>query len=129
MNTLLDISRLFIPIIAVIGIYIVWQQFITNREKVRLELYDKRFKIYDTLVNCLYDFLYGENFDNKDYVRFITACNEAEFLVPNRIYLHIDKAKKLIRSGRNIKNRLRTLEKHNLEFEKNRFFQGRNNGN
>ncbi len=110
-KTLVDISSLFIPVIAIIGIYIAWQQSITNREKIRLELYDKRFKLYDTIISSLNNFSYGSEFTHEKYVRFFTACSEAQFLVPDRICEKINVVNKLIREGRIIKNKLERYEK------------------
>ena len=41
-----QISKLFIPVIAGIGAYIAYQQHVINREKIKFELFEKRFHIF-----------------------------------------------------------------------------------
>lgn len=49
-TTILDvILRGFLPLItAVFGAYIAYQQYQTNRQKLKLDLYDRRIKIYNS---------------------------------------------------------------------------------
>jgi hypothetical protein len=116
-DTLVAISQLFIPVIAFVGIYIAWQQFITNRENIRFELYDKRFRIYDILIRSLNDILWlnDNSFTHEQYARFETVCNEAEFLLPDNVCKQIHIAKDLVRSWRNTNRRLKSLLKHSKE--------------
>ncbi len=41
------------PLIAIIAVYIAYQQYNTNRQKLRLDLYDKRFKVFLGLQSLL----------------------------------------------------------------------------
>jgi hypothetical protein len=103
---LVDISRLFIPVIAFIGMYIAWQQFTANREKFRFELYDKRFNIYITVFQFTDKLLWdGGELLEKEYAGFDASCIEAEFLLPERICIEIRALKLAVRSWRNIKRR------------------------
>jgi len=63
--------------------YIAWQQFTANREKIRFELYEKRFNIY-TAVFQFVDNLLWAGWDNvtEEYLKFDIACHEAEFYPP-----------------------------------------------
>lgn len=106
LSNLVEISKLFIPVIAFAGVYIAWQQSNTNRVKIKLDLYDKRFALYNTVISSVFEYIYGGEFENKDYVLFFTACNEAKFLVPDNVYKEIDDIRKLVLKGRIIKNKL-----------------------
>jgi hypothetical protein len=107
---LVGISKLFIPVIAICAVYIARLQYVANREKVRLELYDKRFKIYDSITRYLSEVAFGsEESEKKEYGTFLTSCNEAQFLLPDRIYIIVEEIKKAVFEIR----RLRRKEKRN----------------
>ena len=125
-EALSDISKLFLPLIAIIGLYIAWQQFVANREKIRLDLYDRRFKIYDTIIRTMYEVSYGaEDLATEVYSSFFTACDEAQFLLPQRICEKVDIVRKLVREGKTKKIRLRTYTNHETESEKVESLQSR----
>jgi len=51
---ILNVFRaLLAPVIAGVVAYIAWQQHKTNRDKLRLDLYDKRLKVFHSLMNLL----------------------------------------------------------------------------
>lgn len=95
---LIQISKLSLPIIAIASVFIAWQQYSANREKLRLELYDRRFKIYDLIVQSIYTALYGlGEFEEDERIQLYTACNEARFLLPDEIYKKVEKSQKHVR--------------------------------
>ncbi len=121
---LVNISRLFIPIIAFIGIYIAWQQFTANREKIRFELYDKRFKIYTTVFQFIDTLLWaGDESIGAEYAGFDLACHEAEFLLPESINRELRVLKDHIRSWNNVKRRIGYLNKKGKDEDKIEFAQ------
>lgn len=74
------------PVItAVVVAYIAYQQFTTNQQKLRLDLYNKRFNVYDKTL-ALYAALHNANasFKNEDFMKvvnaFTPAFNESKFL-------------------------------------------------
>ncbi|RYX79946.1 hypothetical protein EON83_30625 [bacterium] len=74
------------PVItAVIVAYIAYQQFKTNKQKLRLDLYNKRFNVYDKTL-AFYAALHNANasFKNEDFMKvanaFTPAFNESKFL-------------------------------------------------
>ena len=115
-ETLVNISKLFIPVIAFVGIYIAQQQFAANREKVHLDLYDKRFKVYDTIIRKLENLAWGWNEDND--FDFDTACNEATFLLPDSVCAHVELAKKYVRDWYKTKSQIEYLEKRGTGSDK-----------
>lgn len=46
-------SSCLTPLIAIITAYIAYQQYNTNRQKLKLDLYDKRFKVFLGLQSLL----------------------------------------------------------------------------
>jgi hypothetical protein len=93
----IQISKLFIPLIAFLGLYIAWQQYIANKTKVRLELYDKRFNIYNTIITVIGEVLSSdEKISEEQYKKFFIACNEGQFLLPDHVYACLSKPRELV---------------------------------
>lgn len=102
-ETPLKIAQLFIPIVAIAGVYIARQQFVTHREKVKLDLYEKRFKIYDVVVNTIFQSTYGSTaLSSEKYSQFFLVCQEARFLLPNKAYTLIADVADIIRTHRSL---------------------------
>ncbi|EHH1037873.1 hypothetical protein J7077_004805 [Vibrio parahaemolyticus] len=110
-SELIEISQLSVPVIAVASVFIAWQQYSANREKLKLDLYDRRFKIYDIVVQSIYSTQFGlGEYDENEYAELYTAVNEAQFLLPENVYKVITKSQKHIRLHREL---LRRREKLN----------------
>lgn len=107
---LVELSKLFIPVIAIAGVYIAWQQFTANKEKLRLDLYDKRYKVYDELITPIHRAISTEEgLSSKEIGRFLSACSEAEFLTPDKVYKQVEEARLLLLSHHTASDRLRKL--------------------
>ena len=108
---LVEISKLSLPVIAIASIFIAWQQYSANREKLRLELYDRRFKIYDLVVQSIYATQFGlGGYEDGEYAELDTAFNEAQFLLPENIYKVVQRSQKHIRLHRELLRRREKLE-------------------
>ncbi len=108
---LVEISKLSLPIIAIASVFIAWQQYSANREKLKLDLYDRRFKIYDLVVQSIYSAQFGlGDYEGDEYAELYTACNEAQFLLPENIYKLVEKSQKHIRLHRELLRRRKKLE-------------------
>ena len=46
-------SGFLTPVIAILAVYIAWQQYRINRYNARFDLFDRRYNIFDTLMNLL----------------------------------------------------------------------------
>jgi hypothetical protein len=74
------LSGLLTPLIALIVAYIAWQQLKTNRDKVRLALYEKRFAVYLGLKNLLVKIPQVGGVGIKEIIEYNVSTGEAEFL-------------------------------------------------
>ena len=80
MSQLLEISKgLIAPLIAIITVYIAFQQWKTNKQKLDLDKYDRRLKIYQEVIKLLKKVSMTQvNLD--ELVIFRAAVAEADFL-------------------------------------------------
>jgi hypothetical protein len=59
--------------------YVAWRQWKTAHDKLRLDLYEKRFRILNTTTDFISDVLSGE-IKQEQMVKFLVARSEATFL-------------------------------------------------
>ena len=86
-----DISKgLLTPIIAIVATYIAWQQWKTNQQKLFLDLYDRRLKIYEEVRRILSIILRDAKASYEDLLKFRTSVSEADFLFGSDITEYID---------------------------------------
>jgi hypothetical protein len=86
MKELIEIfSGLLTPTIAIIAVYIAYQQLKTNRDRVRLNLYDKRFKVFRGLMDLLAHIMREGNVTDEALYKFNADTNEARFIFDKEI--------------------------------------------
>jgi len=67
-------------ITGLIALYIAWMQWRTNKNRLRLELYDRRYKVYSALQGFLSYVIHVGNIQLSDVVRFNGETAGSEFL-------------------------------------------------
>ena len=88
---LVEISKASLtPVIAIVTVYIAWQQWQTNKKKLFLDLYDRRLKIYEEVRQILSIILRDGNASYDDLMKFRRAVSEADFLYGAEITTYID---------------------------------------
>ena len=114
---LVQISRLFIPLVAIAGVYIAWHQYTTNREKIRFELFEKRFNIYNSILQTLNALLWEEGLSREKFHSFVTTCNEAQFLLPDDVFEDVQNIRELVSKWYVcfIESNRKDTDKHNNE--------------
>jgi hypothetical protein len=75
------LSALLTPIIAIATAYIAYQQWRTNRNKLKLDLFDRRFAVYDAARNLVRDVLTQTHPSDEQLVTFRAKTSEASFLL------------------------------------------------
>lgn len=92
------LSAALTPIIAILALYIGYQQYQTNKHKLRLELYEKRFMVYQSVMELLVSILKSDNVGSDELSQFYIKTNESEFLFNHEISNYImDMKKKALR--------------------------------
>jgi len=74
------LQALLTPLIAIIAVYIAYQQWKTNRDKFRLDMFDKRFKVFDGLLKLYIHINQNGNVSNEALVEFGSVYKEGQFL-------------------------------------------------
>ena len=68
------------PVIAIITAYIAYQQYKANRMKLKYELYDKRYKVFEKVKHFLSTINGEAGINNQDLLAFKPSVIEAAFL-------------------------------------------------
>ncbi len=90
-DQLAEISKaLLTPVIAVVATYIAWQQWKTNQQKLILDRYDRRLKVYEEVRQILSVILRDAKASYDDLLKFRRAVSEADFLFGSEIPNYID---------------------------------------
>jgi hypothetical protein len=83
-------GALLTPLIAVVAAYIAWQQWKTNRQKLVMDRYDRRLRIYEEVRKILSIILRDAKASTDDLLKFRTSVSEADFLFGPEIMAYID---------------------------------------
>lgn len=91
MEQIIEIFKgLLTPLIAIVTAYIAWQQWQTNRQKLNLERYDRRLRVYEEVRKLLSMIDRDANASTNDLLKFRTSVSEADFLFRPEIPKYID---------------------------------------
>jgi len=91
MSHLIEILKsLLTPVIAIIATYIAWQQWKTNKQKLNLERYDRRLRIYEEVKKILTIIARDKGTTTEDLLKFRASVSEADFLFGPEIPKYID---------------------------------------
>ncbi len=95
------LKALLTPVIAGVTVYIAMQQLKTNQQKLRLELYDRRLRVYEEVKKILTIILRDANASIEDLYKFRNSVTEADFLFGPEIIKYIDE---IYKRGCNLHN-------------------------
>lgn len=77
-------------LIAIIALYIAYQQWQTSRQKLKLDLYKSRLRIYEEVKKILSIMIAGSEVSSANLINFYTLVSEADFLFGPEIRQYID---------------------------------------
>ncbi|WP_162350166.1 hypothetical protein [Pseudoxanthomonas gei] len=78
---IVEISKaLLTPLIAIVATYVAWQQWKTNQQKLVLDRYDRRLKVYEEVRKILSIIVRDAKASYEDLLAFRTSVSEADFL-------------------------------------------------
>ena len=85
----MDILTIFssaVPgILGLSSLLVSWRQYATTKEQVRIELFDKRYKVYSAARRFASKALLENKVENTDFNEFLRDTSESTFLFPDAI--------------------------------------------
>ena len=88
---LINLMRALLPVIlTVFAIYIAFQQYKTNRRKLKFDLFDKRFTIFDATKKFMQGVINRSSFDKENQAEFHRQIKGAQFVFGNDIKEYLD---------------------------------------
>jgi hypothetical protein len=83
-------SGLLTPLIAIVAVYIAWQQSKTAKQKLTLDTYDRNLRIYEEVKKFLLIIIRDGDVDFDEAIKFRSSVSEADFLFGAEIVQYID---------------------------------------
>lgn len=84
LKELVDVARivsgLFMPVIAAIGALIALQQYLITKNKLKLDLYEKRFHVYKVYIDFCLKIADGDDVRSPDYRALSESLYYSKFL-------------------------------------------------
>src|SRR5436305_15211555 len=89
------LSAFSTPLIAALaggfGVYIAWRQWRTARDRLRLDLFDKRFAVYAATMKFLSAIITSGRVDRNEAFNWSVAVRDAKWLLNAEIAEYFDK--------------------------------------
>jgi len=84
------LSALLVPTIAIVGLYIAYQQYQINKQRLRHETYERRLAIYKSVQRYLSEILRDGKTSYDRALQFNSDASEAAFLFDDSVQKKID---------------------------------------
>lgn len=95
------------PIIAIFGGYIAWRQHRLQRQRLRLDLYEKRFEVYRAVKTLLHSVISEGRVNVEEILRFRTDIAEAAFFYGDDVNQYLEQLTRNVIQFRRKNERLR----------------------
>lgn len=89
------LGGLLTPVIACLAVYIAWQQHKTSRDKLKLDLFDRRYKVYRGLMDLLGAVVSGR-VSNEDLGNFYRETDQKRFLFGEGICVYLTEVRQKV---------------------------------
>jgi hypothetical protein len=84
------LAALLTPTIALLGAYIAWQQWRTNRNKLKLELFDRRYRIYEAAQTLIGRVLALGKASHEQTFEFLSQVKGAKFMFNEKVQRYLE---------------------------------------
>jgi hypothetical protein len=78
-------SALLTPTVAILGIYIAVQQWLTNRRRLKLELFDRCYEVFEKIKKFIASILTSGRVEEGADIQFLRDTKSALFLFDDKI--------------------------------------------
>lgn len=85
------LSALLAPTVAVLGSFIAYRQWRTAQNKLKLELFEKRFEIYSATTALLASIMGSGKAKDTELYKFLTATRDAKWLLSAPIAEYLER--------------------------------------
>ena len=85
------LSALLVPTVAVFGSIIAYRQWRTSQNKLKLELFEKRFEVYDSARKLLASIMTTGKSKGEETFKFLVGTREAKWLLNEDIAEYLEK--------------------------------------
>jgi len=103
------LQGLLTPVIALLAIYIAWQQWQVNERKYQLDLYERRLRVYQEVVAFLRRVLRDFKPEITELQAFAASTAEADFIFDPDIPAYLDEIYKRALALRSASNQYRDM--------------------
>src|ERR1700719_336682 len=90
------IQVLSTAIIGAIAVFVAWRQWSTSHHRLVLDLFDRRFHVYQDLARAIADAVNKPNAEIKDLANFDTATQTARFLFGSEVHSYLTTVRKAL---------------------------------
>ena len=81
MDQIIDLSKaLLTPVIAIVAAYVAWQQLNTNRRKLKLDLFDRRYTVFEKIGEFIGSILTSGRVKEGAEIQFLVDTKAVGFL-------------------------------------------------
>ena len=84
------LSALLAPVVAVLGSFIAYRQWRLAQNKLKLDLFDRRLKIYEAAKNLLGSIVTSGKANDDEVFKYMVATREAKWLLDSKIAKYLD---------------------------------------
>ncbi len=84
------LSALLTPTIAILGSIIAYRQWRTAQNKLKLDLFDRRFRVYEAARDLLASIMTSGMAQDKEVFKFMSATRETKWLFDPEIAEYLD---------------------------------------
>lgn len=85
------LSALLAPVVAVLGSFIAYRQWRLAQNKLKLDLFDRRFKVYEAARDLLASIMTRGKADDDELLKYMIATREAKWLLGAEIAEYLNK--------------------------------------
>ncbi len=85
-----SIVPMIAPVVAVIAVYVAIRQWLTNKHRVKLDLFDRRFRVFLEVRKVLSSVLPEAKASKEDFLKFRTGVAESYFVFGPEIENYLD---------------------------------------
>jgi len=81
MDQIIEVSKaLLTPVIAIVAAYVAWQQLATNRRKLKLDLFERRYAVYEKIGEFIGSILTSGRVQKATEIQFLVDTKAKMFL-------------------------------------------------